>query len=212
LKQSAVTFLNYGGDTVAIRSSRSVGGLTVAKASPVAAGWANASAFATPGHLAPCERVAVLLFSPGADLRHNSVTAAVTKGSVSVRTTAGSGSLVMAVADRADEGIAFSVGSLGAGRSEWDAKFSSGVVGGTSAMCSACVGSWTAPDARTGSWQQLGDSIGGDDVFAGPAGKWAFEWSGATAPGPGLPTSDPQVVAVVPVGASWTLFDRKSSA
>lgn len=139
-----------------------------------------------------------------------------------VRTGSGARALMV---DRPSDGAAVTAGSVGGGQVAYRRQVRTGIVGAVEWLsCEACVGTWTPPAGPTRSWAHVrhhawaacwcGSGVGMGTVFAGPAGRWSWTWSGVSAPEPTGATSDgvgyylsrPVAAAYAPIGADWSLF------
>jgi hypothetical protein len=215
---SFLNLANMGKDGIHADTSADLGAQHVEVTPPDAAGeFELGVGIGTGATLAEGESIGIVIWVTGATITGLDL-ASVTAGSgtFSTTTSSGSGSRALAVADPSRNGPAVSAGSLGAGVASVDETTASGLVGAVEWLCEVCMGSWTAPDGRTGSWTANGNNLvaagswgaGGPVSFSGPDGAWNWSWTGVTTANgitlaqPGAPV----IAAYAPIGDDWTLF------
>lgn len=160
---------------------------------------------------------AVLFFVANAVIAKLAPTSPETNGfGPDTKITTGTGSRALAVSDAG-------VGPVGAGRAEGAIHMPRGIVGGYDWNCVACSGRWVAPGGRGDGFsaaQLYGNQVflfavsTSGTTFAGPPGRWALDWTGATDNdpynavryGPQHVLSSPVYAAYAPIGRAWRLF------
>jgi len=196
-----------GQDQIALRAS--VGAVTVEQvlvqlAGPGPVGEHDQLSF--PVHLAAGQEVDALVFATGVDYESFAGRAASQSGSVSLTLLTGRGSALETVFNPAPAQP--SADALGVATADEDFPVHMPVgVAGAFVECSVCEGSWTAPDGRAAAYTEVNEPSSSFFVtpgrsFAGPAGKWALQWIGATVD----PLTHNALVAWAPIGRLWRLF------
>ena len=145
-------------------------------------------------------------------------------GMKGARVRTGNGSRVLTVSG---EGVNATAGPAGAGTTTHVARPTKGIVGMFDTGCVDCTGGYSGPGGRKGTWAAafvvaptpfalcVCHIPVGDYQFSGPAGRWSWEWRGATLSmlywyglmdPEGASSSTPQFGAYAPIGEDWTLF------
>jgi hypothetical protein len=158
-------------------------------------------------HLDPGETVEELFFIANGEIIQQSTQVGLMPAGATQVATTGSGSRALPIADPQNGGIAVAVGEIVVGAAAHSEQTTSGIAGGIAWQCTICSGDWHAPDGRSGDWN--GDFLGaqGDLTFAGPAGHWAWTWSGEShAQSIATLAGEPMFGAYAPIGDDWVFF------
>lgn len=188
---------------MAVTTTRALGGQNVT-VQPSPRGGLGLTAAGAIGNLAPGESVSLLyaLSSTQLALRHAGAYAA--SGSASASVVSGRGTRALVLAEKAGDGAAATVASVGAGTPLYAPRSERGLVGAFAPCGGVCVAEWRSPDARSGRYSEAVAVRDGVPGFFGPAGAWSLSWTGA-AVSTNL-SAPPAVGVVAPIGDSWKLF------
>lgn len=218
---SFVGVRNFGRDGVSATSTSEAGGQAV-RLAPAEANNFRIDAEDIRWLLRPGETLAILWFVGNGAMDRVSVRHELGLGLADFDVRTGSGSTAMSVAGPASDGVAAAAGPLGAGSSRYAAASRRGLVGAFEFSCEgSCTGAWRGPGGREGSWSWTGEGVltglgeqQGQISFAGPAGRWSWDWTGVAVSPVFFPyfesprTGSPVIGAWAPIGDGWRLFDR----
>lgn len=143
----------------------------------------------------PGQRVTTVFFISGALVRPTPLVTKVGSGSIDAEITSGRGSRAILLLDTKDGAAVEAAVAGGAAGSRYPVD-SPGLFGGFT-PCTTCLGEWKSPDGRSG------DNQTGQDVFAGPPGRWQLKWGGVTR----ASTSWATVGGYAPIGEYWRYFN-----
>jgi hypothetical protein len=201
---------NVASSGVVVTANRGLGGFSLSVGAPASlvydftgGGTVNA------GALAPGDQVDMLVFFPNGGVDSAQVEARTESGSVNITRVDGGGSRTLDVATAGDGGTGVALEGVAVGSTTHAADAAKGLVGTVIApnCFSACAGSWTTPDDRSGAWSVPTDSPAPPSLtnyqFTGPPGAWTWTWSGSEV----MPTaSSADFAAYCPLGDDWPLF------
>jgi hypothetical protein len=199
-----------GSERYDVTTSRPLGGHRIplpaqsgaAFSSPLFLDWvAPAGSFDYDLRLARGQTYALLLFWANGVFDGVSINVRTLSGKTQVVARTGSGATAMLVADPGSDGYAAGAEALAAGMRTVRANVGRGLVGAIDDDCRACAGSWSGP-GRSGEFKMIDGLILGRYNFAGPAGAWSWEWTGAL----GWEAGQKIIGAWAPVGDGWRLF------
>jgi hypothetical protein len=214
-----VDLFSVGGDGLHVRSTRDAGSLDVEILPGEAGSFRFQGRFQTDT-VDPGERIAWLTFFTNSVVEKVKVKHGLLEGDAAFAESMGNGSKAIPVAGPQVEGAAVAAGPVAAGTASASATVGRGLVGAFDPLCQTCRGSWRAPGGRSGDWSftyvsavviGFADAEGGIS-FAGPAGKWAWDWTGVRPPLDPFfvlffEAGTPVMVAYAPIGDDWKLFE-----
>jgi hypothetical protein len=166
--------------------------------------------------LAPREQAGVIVFATAGSFDASPIgEPQVESGSVTADVSSGTGSRPLLAARPEDGGVGVGIDSLAIGNIEHREDVADGIVGGfvLHDFCRVCRGTWHEPGGFGYGWRSIG--TGGDSdasgylLFAGPPGRWAWDWTGAGQNDDCLYEAPvPAYGAYAPVGDLWKVFGR----
>ncbi|HUR49252.1 MAG TPA: hypothetical protein VMY88_06980 [Acidimicrobiales bacterium] len=197
---------------VTVGAGAAAGGISLSVASPVGLVYrfTSGGTLVAPA-MKPGDQLDFLVFFPNGGILSSDVQVTTQSGSVTETDVLGTGSATLDVAAEGDGGNALAIAGVATGTTLHNDRLDAGIVGTIIRNCRTCTGSWSTPDGRQGEWRVPDPDYpyGTYYQFAGPAGEWAWTWSGTQAV---VGESSADYGAFVPVGDDWPLFRSGSGS
>ncbi|MGH2829804.1 MAG: hypothetical protein ACRDJM_04920 [Actinomycetota bacterium] len=199
---------NAGANPLRLQSTKGAGGLSVEILPSNEGPEFSFSVFIIGGiPMDPGETIEELFFIANGEITKFTTTVVTAPEGAESAARSGNGSAALPIADPSNGGIAVAFGEVVAGAAARSEQTARAIAGGIVWTCSVCSGDWHAPDGRSGDWTGVFGAAEGSLTFAGPAGHWAWTWSGeshqqslATLAG------EPVFGAYAPIGDDWVFF------
>jgi hypothetical protein len=199
---------NAGADPLRVQTTKGAGGLSIEVLPAVGGGELQFHIVMLGAvHLDPGETLEHIFFIANGEIIEQTTHVDLAPVGATQLTTTGNGSRALPIADPQNAGIAVAVGEIVVGTATHSEQTTSGIAGGVATQCTICVGDWHSPDGRSGTWNGEPGAAFGDLTFAGPAGDWAWTWTGEShSQSPAILAGEPMFGAYAPIGDDWVFF------